>query len=59
MELGQKVGSGIVMGVPTLVGSIYLGDVLGSWLAIFVWIALMVGVYVAMITGRFSRRREE
>lgn len=54
MELGRKVGSGIVMGIPMVVGAIGLKDELNSWLAVVIWIAAMIAIYLATITGKFS-----
>lgn len=59
MELGQKVGTAIVMIIPTVVGAIYLGDELDSWTLVIIWIAIMPILYWAIITGKLSRSNQE
>ena len=59
MELGQKVGTAIVMIVPTVVGAIYFGEALESWTLVVIWIAIMPILYWAIITGKLSRSKQE
>ena len=49
---------GILMIVPAFVGAGALWDIFdGSWIAIIVWIILMGLIAGALITGRFSSKK--
>ncbi|MFH1139396.1 MAG: hypothetical protein V1816_25210 [Pseudomonadota bacterium] len=54
MEFGQKLGTAILMIIPSLIGSVFLVDVLHSWLLGLIWLALMPVLYWAIITGKIS-----
>jgi len=54
MEFGQKFGTGLLMGIPAFVGSGLVFDLLHSWLAVFVWLALMPVVFYLIISGKLS-----
>ena len=55
MDISRKIGIGIVMIVPSFVGSGALWGICKSWLAILVWIAIMIILYGGIITGKLSR----
>ncbi|MDY6853029.1 MAG: hypothetical protein SV487_13265 [Thermodesulfobacteriota bacterium] len=59
MELGQKVGTAIVMLIPTVVGAIYCGEALDNWTLVVIWIAIMPIIYWAIITGKLSRSKQK
>ena len=52
LEFGQKFGIALLMVIPTLLGSVFLVDVVGWWMPAIIWIALMPVVYWAIITGK-------
>ena len=55
MEFGQKFGTAILMIIPSLIGSVFLVDVCHSWLLGIIWLALMPGLYWAIITGKITQ----
>ena len=52
MDFSRKLGIGIVMIVPTFVGGAALWSIFGSWLAVFLWIAIMAVTYRAILKGQ-------
>jgi len=54
MEIGQKIGVAILMFIPATLGGVYLFDILHSWLAVLVWLALMPVLYWAIINGKLK-----
>ncbi|MBN2062288.1 MAG: hypothetical protein JW882_17935 [Deltaproteobacteria bacterium] len=57
MDISRKIGIGIVMIIPTFVGSGALWGIFHSWIAVIVWILIMGLVYKNIICGRFSQAR--
>lgn len=55
MDFTRKLGIGIVMMVPTFVGAGAVWSMFHSWLAVFIWIAVMALTYRAILTGRGSQ----
>ena len=55
MDFTRKLGIGIVMMVPTFVGGGAVWSMFGSWLAVFIWIAIMVLTCRAILTGKLSQ----
>ena len=51
LELGQKIGIAILMVIPAILGSVWLGDV-GHWILSIIWLILMPFLYKAIITGK-------
>ena len=49
MDIARKIGIGIVMIVPTFVGSGALWDVFHSWFAVIVWVILMAALVVIAV----------
>ena len=52
MEMSRDIGIGILMIVPTFVGSGLFWEFLNSWIAVFIWIIIMGVVY-----GRFLYKK--
>lgn len=52
MEITRDLGIGVLMIVPTFVGSGLIWELLGSWIAVFIWVIIMAGLY-----GRFLFRK--
>ncbi|MFH1122609.1 MAG: hypothetical protein V1758_03005 [Pseudomonadota bacterium] len=55
MDIARKIGIGIVMIVPSFVGSGALWNIFHSWVAVAVWVAIMAAVAGAIISGRFTK----
>ena len=55
MGIERKIGIGIVMIVPSFVGSGALWNMFHSWGAVVVWVALMAAVTGAIISGKFTK----
>jgi len=55
MDLSRKLGIGIVMIVPTVVGGGGVWRIFRSWLPVIVWIVIMGLSYGAILSGKFSR----
>jgi hypothetical protein len=45
MDVSRMLGIGVVMIIPSFVGSGLLWNILGSWIAILLWIIIMAVVY--------------
>ena len=52
MDIARKIGVGIVMIVPTFVGSGALWHIFHSWVAVIIWVILMA----ALCGGLLSRK---
>lgn len=59
MDIYRKIGIGIVMIVPTFVGSGAIWNIFHSWIPVFIWFIIMVAVYGGILTGKLSKAREE
>ena len=55
MDSARKLGIGIVMIIPTFVGGGAVWDIFSDWLAIVLWLVLMVLLSGAIISGRMLR----
>lgn len=55
MDLPRKIGTAIVMIVPTFVGGGALYAIFHSLIPAAVWIVLMALVYGAIVSGKFRR----
>jgi hypothetical protein len=55
MDMARKIGVGIVMIVPAVVGAgaLWSGSG-GAWSAVILWIGLMAALYGSMIMGKGS-----
>lgn len=54
MDLFRKIGIGIVMIVPTFVFGGLIFHLLHSWLAVLVWMIIMVFASRAIMTGKLT-----
>ena len=45
MDISRKLGIGVVMMIPGFVGSGLAWHLTSSWLLVFVWVAVMIGLY--------------
>jgi VIT1/CCC1 family predicted Fe2+/Mn2+ transporter len=54
MDISRDIGIGIVMIVPTFVGAGLVWQLLGSWIAVFIWIAIMAFFYGRGIYNKYS-----
>jgi hypothetical protein len=45
MDVSRILGIGIVMIIPSFVGGGLLWNILGSWIAVFLWLIIMAVVY--------------
>lgn len=52
MEISRDIGIGIIGIVPTFVGGGLIWEFLSSWIAVFIWIIIMAGIY-----GRFLYKK--
>jgi len=52
MDLSRKIGIGIVMVVPTFVGSGALWGIFSSYIAVFVWVVIMAFLYGGILSGK-------
>ena len=52
MDMSRKLGIGVVMMVPGFVGSGLAWHLTSSWMLVFVWIAVVIGLY-GFIFNRF------
>lgn len=55
MDLPRKIGIAIVMIVPAFVGAGAIWAVFPNWIAVMIWLLLMIGLTGAMVTGKFSK----
>jgi hypothetical protein len=49
MGIPRKIGIGITMIIPAFVGAGVLWEIYPSWILVFVWIYIMVGIYEYII----------
>jgi len=56
MDLPRKIGIGIVMLVPTFVGSGALWHIFHSFIPISLWVVLMAFVTAGILTGKIQSR---
>lgn len=54
MDIPRKIGIGIVMLVPTFVGSGAIWDIFGSYIPVAIWIIIMIALAGSIITGKLS-----
>jgi FtsH-binding integral membrane protein len=54
MDISRKIGIGIVLIVPAFVGSGALWSIFESWIAVFVWLALLAFGYLSLFRGKFE-----
>jgi hypothetical protein len=58
MDIVRKLAILIVLIVPTFVGAGAVWDILGSWIAVAIWVVIMGVVAGNIITGRLLTGRE-
>ncbi|MFC1821632.1 hypothetical protein ACFL9T_02925 [Thermodesulfobacteriota bacterium] len=58
MDLFRKIGTGIVMIVPTFVGGGAIWNFVHSWTLIVIWIIAMAICYRWIIAGRILKGEE-
>jgi thiosulfate reductase cytochrome b subunit len=56
MDLPRKIGIGIVMIVPTFVGSGALWHIFHSFIPVIIWVILMGFVTKGIVTGKIASR---
>lgn len=54
MDIARKIGIGIVMIVPSFVGSGALWHIFHSWLAVIIWVILMAALCSAILSGKLT-----
>ena len=54
MDISRKIGIGIVLIVPAFVGSGALWGIFESWIAVFIWLALLAFGYRSLFTSKFK-----
>jgi FtsH-binding integral membrane protein len=54
MDIGRKIGIGIVLIVPAFVGSGALWSLFESWIVVLVWLALLAFGYRWLFTGKLE-----
>jgi len=52
MDLSRKIGIGIVMVIPTFVGSGAVWGIFSSYIAVFIWVVIMACVYGGVLSGK-------
>ena len=52
MDLSRKIGIGVVMVVPTFVGSGAGWGIFSSYIAVFVWVVIMAFLYGGILSGK-------
>jgi hypothetical protein len=52
MDLSRKIGIGVVMVVPTFVGSGAVWGIFSSYIAVFIWVVIMAFVYGGILSGK-------
>ena len=55
MDISRKIGIGIVLIVPAFVGGGALWSIFDSWIAVFVWLAVLTFMYRSVFTGKSER----
>ena len=58
MEFSRRIGIGIVMLIPTFVGTGAVWALFHSWLAVLVWVAIMAVVAGGLISGKYVKSWE-
>ena len=59
MDIYRKIGTGVVMIVPTFVGGGAVWNIFNSWILVFIWIIIMAAVYSGILTGKLPKARIE
>ena len=54
MDIFRKIGIGIVMIIPTFVGSGLVWGIFNSWIAVLAWIIIMAFLYGGILSGKLS-----
>jgi hypothetical protein len=52
MDLSRKIGIGVVMVVPTFVGSGAVWGIFSSYIAVFIWVVIMAFLYGGILSGK-------
>jgi hypothetical protein len=55
MDIYRKIGIGIVMIIPSFVGSGVLWNIFPDWIPVLLWILMMVFLYAGILTGNQSK----
>jgi hypothetical protein len=58
MELSRRIGIGIVMLIPTFVGTGAQWALFHSWLPVLLWVAVMAVIAGGVISGKYIRSWE-
>ena len=53
MEISRDIGIGVVMIIPAFVGCGALWEIFGSWIAVFIWIIIVAGVYGGILFAKY------
>jgi len=54
MDFPRKFGIGIIMIIPSFVGGGAIWDIFHSYIPVFIWIAIMIVVYGAILKGKLA-----
>lgn len=52
MDLSRKIGIGVVMVVPTFVGSGFVWGIFHNYIAVFIWVVIMAFLYGGILSGK-------
>ena len=55
MDIYRKIGIGIVMIIPSFVGSGLLWNIFNNWIPVLIWIIIMAFLYGGILTGKLSK----
>lgn len=58
MDVVRKIGTGVVMIIPTFVGGGAIWNFVDSWTLVIIWILIMALCYRWMISGRIFKGQE-
>ena len=54
MEISRDLGIGVVMIIPTFVGGGAVWDIFGNWIAVIVWIIIMICLYGRILSKKYN-----
>ena len=58
MDISRMLGVGVVMIIPSFVGSGAFWSLFGSWLAVIIWVVIMAIVYGGILFKLSSRPQD-
>lgn len=54
MDVSRDIGIGIVLIVPTFVGAGLVWQLIGNWIGVFIWIAIIALLYGRSLYNKYS-----